>query len=117
MSAHVTAPVLIHADDTTCFHGTDGAHSGPDGQWICPAGQEITRVRIGDRYLTTDDAAEVFQRFAASIARALQPLLTAFAEFGRQLAADPTMQALARAYEQAEAKQTAERLREERTNP
>jgi hypothetical protein len=91
-------PVIIHADGTDCGHeGTLQATLHMDGGPRCPAGQPVTHVRFGGTTLTIEQAYASLKQVADAWAKAITPILSALAEFGRKLSAEPSIRALAAA--------------------
>lgn len=91
----MTAPTLIHADDTPCDHGTNGAHADADGRWWCPDGQEITRIRWAGGDMTPQDATWLYSHLSAGLAKVAKLLGEALTAFARGLAANPVLRAAA----------------------
>jgi hypothetical protein len=99
---------LLHADGTACRHdGKPQATMSDDGGPLCPDGQPVTHIRYDGRLLTIEEAHAALASMADTITRAIAPLAAAFAEFGRIIAADPRIRAVAAAAEVIEGERSA----------
>lgn len=91
-------PVMLHADGSDCHHdGQPKATLLDEGGPLCPGGQPVTHVRFNGRVLTIEEAYASIAALARTFARALNPVIAAFAEFGGRISADPAIRALAAA--------------------
>jgi hypothetical protein len=108
-------PVLLHADGTDCRHeGKPQADIHADGGPLCPGGEQVTHVRFNGQVSTVGQAYASLASIAGTVAAALTPLVTAFAELGRRIGGDPGIRALA-AY--AEAVEEERRRHDEESPP
>lgn len=89
---------MIHADGTDCHHaGQPQATVHDEGGPLCPGGLLVRHVRFNGKVLTVEEACTSFTSMARTFAAAITPLIAAFAEFTRQISADPAIRALAAA--------------------
>jgi class 3 adenylate cyclase len=98
VGAAVTDPAIVHADGTDCHHEGDPQRlfTGDDGP-ECPAGVQVTHMRVNGRTLTFAEAHAALKSIADAWVKALSPVITAFAELGRRVSDDPAIRALAAA--------------------
>jgi hypothetical protein len=91
-------PAMVHADGTDCRHEGDPQRlfTG-DGGPECPAGVQVTHLRVNGKTLTFAEAHAALKSIADSWTRALTPAITAFADLGRRVSEDPAIRALAAA--------------------
>jgi hypothetical protein len=91
-------PVMLHGDGTDCRHeGNAQAAISDEGGPICPAGLPITHMRFNGNTLTIEQAYTSLKSMADAWVKALNPIVTALAAWGRQVSGDPVIRALAAA--------------------
>lgn len=105
-------PLPVHADGTVCIHRGPAQAGLPDTP-LCSAGVEVTHIRYNGRDIEVGQLAAALDSFGQAITAALTPIVTAYAEMARRLAASlsPYIRIIAAAAEQANIERAADLAR------